>query len=440
MAMHPPHPPFHGDHKQRRRSIRYESEDMACTRFDVAVVGGGTAGVFAAIAAARCGANTVLCEKNNRLGGTLIAGGVNFPGLFFAWGKQIIDGPCWEAVTRTAALGGATLPRISRRPAHHWDEQIELDKLVYLKVLNDMCREAGVTVKTGTILAHAEERPTGMRLFLADKSGLSCMECSAAVDATGDADLTRMLGCPCQKSREQQPATLDNRLTGYDISAVNWEQLRQEWQRHPICRAGPAVSFERLQHFLITRKIDCHIPCTDADLPTGRAHLEREAVDVLFEYRRFLRGIEGLAGLTYAYIAEETGVRESNRIVGESTVTAEDYVAGRRYPDAIAYAFYPIDRHVEGGIEQVFLTDGVVPTIPFGALIPKGASRLICAGRMISSDPHANSALRVQAPCMAMGQVAGAAAAEVVRVNVPLRSLDMSRLRTALTSIGAIVP
>ena len=72
---------------------------------DVVVVGGGTAGVFAAIAAARCGAKTVLIEKNSTLGGTMTVANVNFPGLFFAWGRQIVDGPCWEAILRTASVG-----------------------------------------------------------------------------------------------------------------------------------------------------------------------------------------------------------------------------------------------------------------------------------------------------------------------------------------------
>ena len=74
---------------------------------DVVVIGGGTAGVFAAITAARCGLKTFLIEKNSRLGGTMTAAEVNFPGLFFAWGKQIIGGPCWESIERTVALGGA---------------------------------------------------------------------------------------------------------------------------------------------------------------------------------------------------------------------------------------------------------------------------------------------------------------------------------------------
>lgn len=94
-------------------------------KFDVAVIGGGTAGVFAAISAARTGAQTLLVEKNSMLGGTVTVAKVDFPGLFFAWGKQIIDGPCREAIKRAEALGGAKIPEVSYKPKKHWQCQHE---------------------------------------------------------------------------------------------------------------------------------------------------------------------------------------------------------------------------------------------------------------------------------------------------------------------------
>ena len=111
---------------------------------DVVVVGGGTAGVFAAIAAAKTGAKTLLLEKSGMLGGTMTNGMVTYPGLFFAWGKQIIDGPCWESVERTIALGGGKMPKIQFKPAHHWDEQVLMNRFLYTAVLTQMCMEAGV--------------------------------------------------------------------------------------------------------------------------------------------------------------------------------------------------------------------------------------------------------------------------------------------------------
>ena len=87
--------------------------------YDTVVAGGGTAGVFAAICAAKAGANVLLVERTSHIGGTIIGGEVNFPGLFHAWGKKIIDGPCWESIERTVALGGAKLPEIQENPKRH---------------------------------------------------------------------------------------------------------------------------------------------------------------------------------------------------------------------------------------------------------------------------------------------------------------------------------
>ncbi len=417
--------------------MQYQVKVQKSKKFDVAVVGGGTAGVFAAIAAARSGACTVLIEKNSRLGGTVTAAGVNYPGLFFAWGKQIIAGPCFEAIERTIALGGAIMPEISYQPKQHHLEQIHLNKLIYLKVINDLCREAGVTVLTSTMISFAEESAEGIRLLVTDKSGLSELSCGAAIDCTGDADLTRLLGYPCRKSEVQQPATPDNRIAGYEVAEIDKKALCEAWSKHPFSRK---VTFDRLLYYLNIHKIDCHIDSVDADLSEGREALEVKAIEDLYEYLRFLRGIPGLEGLYFDYLADESGVRESNRIIGESTVTAEEYIAGYHYPDSVAYAFYPIDLHVEKGIEQVFLKEEVVPKIPYGALIPKDAKRLLCAGRMVSSDTYANSALRVQAPCMAMGQAAGVAAALAVKQGCSVKDVALSALRRGLEDIGAIVP
>lgn len=94
---------------------------------DVLVIGGGSAGCFAAISAARSGASVLLVEKNGMLGGTTTGGMVNFPGLFHAWGKQIIDGPCWESIERCVANGGAVLPPFPYKSEHHNKQQILVD-------------------------------------------------------------------------------------------------------------------------------------------------------------------------------------------------------------------------------------------------------------------------------------------------------------------------
>jgi len=413
--------------------MEYQKQIMRNLTAEVVIVGGGTAGVFAAISAARSGANTILLEKNSMLGGTITVAGVLFPGLFYAWGNKIISGPCWESIERTVALGGAVLPTITKKPERHYLEQIRLNQFIYTHVLHEMCKESGVMVLANTMLSDAQEQEDGIRLIATDKSGLFSIHAKKVIDATGDANLAGMMGYPFYPKENVQPATLQNRLGGYDYEQVNLNQVRKV-----ISDAG--MNAEQILHFLRIKKIDNHIPAPVADTSWGKTNLETEALASLAKLYQLLRQVEGLENLCIEWIASETGVRETNRIIGEATVTAEDYLKGIHYPDAICYAFYPIDLHVPDGIDQTFLTEDTVPQIPYRALIPKSSRHLLCAGRCISSDRYANSAIRVQAPCMAMGQAAGCAAALCAKQNIPVLKLDYQNLKKALSDLGAIVP
>lgn len=404
---------------------------------DVVVVGGGTAGVFAAIAAARCGAQTVLIEKNSTLGGTMTVANVNFPGLFYAWGKQIIDGPCWEAIQRTTALGGAVIPPIQFQPKNHFDEQITLNRFAYTAVLWEMLHESSVTVITSAMVSCAAETERGVCLLVTAKEGLLQLDAKVAVDTTGDANLTQILGYPVEKSPTQQPATLQNHISGYDPAAVDPDALKKAFSEETF---APYITADKLLHWLHRGRINVHVPCKDADTSAGKTKVEQDAYALLLKILRFYRRIPGLENLTVDFVAEETGIRESNRIVGEETVLAEDYITGKAYPDAVCYAFYPIDLHVMDGIRQKFFDENKVGQIPYGALIPKNANHLLVAGRCIASDTDANSAIRVQAPCMATGQAAGCAAAVCARESLLVKNLPYSLLREKLEAIGAIVP
>jgi hypothetical protein len=111
------------------------------------------------------------------------------------------------------------------------------------------------------------------------------------------------------------------------------------------------------------------------------------------------------------------------------------------YEDAIAYAFYPVDVHKGTGFAKLYhLKPGIIPTIPLRALIPKDSRNVIVAGRCVSSDRPANGGLRVQAPCMAMGQAAGAAAALAVEKNTTPLKVPLKDIREMLSKHGAIVP
>jgi hypothetical protein len=156
---------------------------------------------------------------------------------------------------------------------------------------------------------------------------------------------------------------------------------------------------------------------------------------------RFLREQPGLANVRLEGMSPEVGIRETYRVRGEYLVTHEDYTSGRRFDDSVCFAFYPIDLHdKESGIHPAHLQEGVVATVPLRALVVKGVDSVLAAGRCVSSDRLANSALRVEATCMATGQAAGAAAALAARHRTTALKVDFAELSALLRKHRAIVP
>ena len=119
---------------------------VAVNEVDVLVVGGGTAGHVAAIQAGRAGARTLIVERNSQLGGTTTTGGVAFPGLFDAWGRQVIAGIGWELVKESVELDGGQLPNFAKVPQRHWQNQVYTNQFLYALLAEEKCAAAGVEI------------------------------------------------------------------------------------------------------------------------------------------------------------------------------------------------------------------------------------------------------------------------------------------------------
>lgn len=409
---------------------------------DIAVLGGGTAGSIAAIAASRAGARVILVERTGILGGTMTNGGVCFPGLFFAWGKQIIAGIGWEAVCRAADAGKTALAPIVYDCHRHWEQQIRLNPFAYAQTLDVLCQETEMKILFHTALTDAKEETDGVTLLCAGLEGAIHIHAKIVIDASGDATLTRVLGYPVEKSAELQPSTLFAHLTGYQPDSVPKETVEQV-AKEAIAEGRLPSHLEpyRLSADFQRQVLDFHtLTMPDVDTSAGRSRLEQVSRQNLAQVLSVFRTLPGCASMQISYFSPTCGVRESVRILGQTRVTETDYLQGRVYQDAIAYAFYPIDQHKAQGIRMIYPAEGIVPTVPLGALLPIRTRRLLCAGRILSSDTGANSALRVQAVCMACGQAAGVAASVCVQTNTTLASLNLFTIRKILQKQGAILP
>lgn len=416
---------------------------------DVLIAGAGTAGVPAAIQAARAGASVLLVEKSALPGGVTTAARVPFPGIFHAWGKQVIAGIGWDLVEQCVKECGGTFPDFSKPPAAHWMHQVAIQGPIYAALCDEAMQQAGVQVLYHTMLAAVDRASELWQVTLCTKTGLETVQARILIDCTGDANLADLAGCELVIPEHTQPATLCCLSGGYDPKALDIPAIEQaairavaEGRLHPT-DAGWDRNRPRLGGWLTSFGNNAnHIHGIQARTSQGRSELEIEARAALLRLYRFLRTQPGLEGLRIQAIAAECGVRETATLVGRDTITAKDYVTGRLWPDPVCHAFYPIDLHTSdgSGLDCRQLQPGIVPCVPRGALLPQNVDNLIVAGRCLSSDRLANSALRVQATSMATGQAAGALAALACANGLTPAAVPACKLRSLLEQHGAIVP
>ncbi len=412
---------------------------------DVLVCGAGSAGFCAAVQAARAGMKTALVERYGMPGGIMTVMGNNDVALFYAHKRQVIRGIGWEFVVSLADRGFAHIPDMTKDVPHS-----QLGVKVNIPAaghwMDEMLLSAGVRLYYGqpAVAVETEGRKV-QAVIISTKGGLRRIRASMVIDCTGDGDICAWAGaayeCGDAESGILQPGTVRYYFQAAQVGKVRDEKtlsafyetgelLEEDTMRHPIktlrCQNGNNVN---------------HISGFNGADSESKMWADIEGRRSVYRVMKALKKAE--TGLTVENIAPETGMRETRRILGDWYITAEEYERGISYPDGICYSFYPIDLHQDGmkEIHQIFLTDGQVPQIPLSALIVRDLDNVYVAGRCASGDRLANSAFRVKASCMAMGQAAGAAAAVAVRENGgQTRGCDLERIKAILRADGAIVP
>jgi glycine/D-amino acid oxidase-like deaminating enzyme len=420
-------------------------KNLKTIKTDILVVGGGTAGVIAAIQAGRAGCSTILVENGSQLGGTTTTGGVAFPGLFHAWGKQVVGGIGWELVTEAVKLDGGELPDFSIPTGkNHPKHQVRINPNIYALLAEEKCLEAGVQLRYYETPVKAEFKGNSWDVEVGGKGNHIKISCKQLIDCTGNAFVTSLAGYKVLRGDEIQPGSLMFRIDGYDYQSLDKKLIRKKYNE--AVNEGRLVKEEfrnNIEGLLRSAGDNIH-HIAGADSTTSVTHslTNIKSRSTLLETLRFLRELPGCENTRLISMQPETGIRETYRIDGEYQITHEDYISGKVFDDALAYSFYPIDVHnLNGdGVHPVHLAEGIFPMIPKRALIPKDSQNLLVAGRCISSDRLANSALRVQASCMAMGQAAGATAVLAVQQEATPLNVSLKEIKEMLVNNGAIVP
>lgn len=412
-------------------------------KYDVAVIGGGFAGVGAALAAARGGAKVLIVEKANCLGGAATNCLVN---PFMPYWTEING----ERVDLSAGIFKEIRARLEARQAM-WGETFLEEELKF--VLNDMVLEAGIDLLFHAYIFKANKRDGRVvSVSVATKSGEMQVEADYFIDATGDAQLAYLADCPTTLGREEdnlcQPMTLCFRVGNIDRDKFYASQSRLQKAYKESLAAGELINqkedifafrypINNVLHFNTTRVAKKNptdpIEVTEAEI------FARKQIEEIYAFMK--KHADGLENSFLMMSAAEIGVRESRKILGDYVLTERDCVNCVKFDDAIAACNYEIDIHnPEGtGTSHYFFPKGAYYTIPYRCLIPKGAENMLVAGRCISSDHGAQASYRVMTTVCCIGEAAGAAIALAAKDGCGVRKIDVKQLQSLLKDRGAYI-
>ncbi len=433
------------------KNLIFNSNAPIVGEYDVVVCGGGPAGFIAAISAAAQGARVAVIERFGFFGGMATAGMVSPISVFSYNGARVIGGIPWEFIERLEKMGGAYV----EQPLNN----VAFDPELYRLCAQRMVLEAGVDCYMNSYLVGCEregERITAV--CFANKNGIEAVTSKMFIDATGDADLAHLAGAPMQPLGDAplQPLSTYFCLDGVDTDS---ELLRCMHHDHQGVNCHCLPIRERmieLQDTLALPKFGGPWFCTllrpgcvtvnvtraSADACDNRDYGRAEAQlrEDVFTLARVLReNFPEFKNSRVCHVATQAGVRETRRIVGHHTITAEEYLTAYEYKDSVSRGCHPIDIHSnEINVQTVHFLEKPA-YVPYRSLVSVGASNLLAAGRCLSADRQAFASLRVQASAMGAGQAAGVAAAMAAKNGVNAIEVDTDALRRKLRDIGTVI-
>ncbi|WP_375413325.1 FAD-dependent oxidoreductase [uncultured Bradyrhizobium sp.] len=426
--------------------------------YDVAVLGGGPAGIAAAVASARAGCRTLLIERYGFLGGMGTAAGVtNFCGLHanvYGEMRRVVRGIASDLLARIDGLGGLNAPHLilGKILAQAYDTA------AYKIAADDLLGTHGVA-----ILFHALGAGAVMRderridaLMIETKAGRQAVRAATFIDCSGDGDLAAWAGAHFEVGDNKGSMLYPSMM--FRLNGIDPDKAGEAWRTIPqLMEAAEAAGTHRFpRKAAIVRpqraRIEWRVNFTQLargdgtainglepdDLTRGEIEGRRQAVDAF----NFLRTVPGFEQSYIVDLPPQLGIRETRRVTGGIMLSGEDVLGCASFADSIGVNGWPMEQHVAGDV--IFKFPPIPESrgfneLPYRMLTPAGIDNLLVAGRCASMTHDGQSAARVSGACFAMGEAAGTAAALALSGNTIPRDIAVDRLQTQLKQQGAFI-
>nr|WP_225705418.1 FAD-dependent oxidoreductase [Bradyrhizobium cenepequi] len=426
--------------------------------YEVAVLGGGPAGIAAAVAAARAGRRTLLIERYGFLGGMGTAAGVtNFCGLHanvYGQAHRVVQGIASDLLERIDRLGGLNKPHLilGKILAQAYDTaayKIAADDLLASHKVDILFHALGA----GVVMD--DEQRIGA-LMVEIKAGRQAVLANIFIDCSGDGDLAAWAGAPYEVGDNAGSMLYPSMM--FRLNGIDPDRAGDAWRTIPALmeKAEAAGSHKFPRKAAIVRPqrspVEWRVNFTQLaradgtavnglepnDLTRGEIDGRRQAIQA-FE---FLRTVPGFENSYIVDLPPQLGIRETRRVVGGYQLSGEDVLGCASFEDSIGVNGWPIEAHVAGDV--IFKFPPIPESrgfneLPYRMLLPQRVDNLLIAGRCASMTHEGQSAARVSGACFAMGEAAGSAAALALRGNTIPRDIAVEKLQQGLKEQGAFI-
>ena len=416
---------------------------------DVLVIGGGTAGFGAAVAAGRQGLNVTLIEATSKIGGVMAF----CPGMPWGGGypvDQIIGGLMEELMVRLEAM---TPPAAEKRPCtlENFGPEIIYDHDIAILTMFEMLEEADVSVRLNSIAT--QTKMTGSTLETVtcfDRNGAFVVKPKIVIDCSGDGDISAKAGVPYvlgDETGNMMAVTISFHMIGVDWQAAfaHPDPYFTEYASKGIAegRLHPDLAKLYLMKAFHKGSVFCnsvHVRGIDGTDSVAVGNATQEGRRRCLQLAQFLQtDVPGFEDAHMSMLSPTVGVRETRKLQGVIRVTGADLARGTKFADGVVSCDNPIDEVMRASASMTHDTvieKGSYYTLPFRALIPETVTNLMFAGRIISADATAFASVRGMPQCMAMGQATGTAAVLALQFGCAVQAVDTKQLVKELAKQG----